>query len=287
MSKFTRRQLLAFFGGTAAVAAFSPAVEKKLFATDGSIAQAVEGPLSFTPVRLPHPLPISARKNSFLPTGINGEGTVVDASANTRLAAYEVLDDVVVPPEYERYVILRWGDRVFPDPNDYVGYNCDFTAFITLNRTFSDGLLWVNHEYVSYPLSVLLANNEDLIGFPTSDRLVLDQDLSSPTRATLGEFLYNLGGSIVRITKNRDGDFVVRRNAQINRRIHGLSGLAINGDRTDGYESVTSWGSRQGDDNYLVATGPAATQVFEGVNSDELGNGAGTTFRWRWFCQCR
>ena len=272
MSKFTRRQLLAFFGGTAAVAAFSPAIEKKLFATDGSIAQAVEGPLSFTPLRLPHPLPIYTTKNSFLPTGINGEGTVVDASANTRLEAYEVLDDVVVPPEYERYVILRWGDRVFPDPNDYVGYNCDFTAFITLNRTFSDGLLWVNHEYVSYPLSVLLANNEDLIGFPTTDRLVLDQDLSSPTRTTLGEFLYNLGGSIVRVTKNREGNFVVRQNAQINRRIHGLSGLAINGDRTDGYESVTSWGSRQGDDNYLVATGPAATQVFEGVNSDGLGN---------------
>ena len=38
---------------------------------------------------------------------------------------------------------------------------------------------------------------------------------------------------------------------------------------------MTSWGPsehEQGDDNYLIGTGPAATDVFEGVNSDGLGN---------------
>jgi secreted PhoX family phosphatase len=38
---------------------------------------------------------------------------------------------------------------------------------------------------------------------------------------------------------------------------------------------VTSWGSRphlQGDSNYLIGTGPAATDVFEGVNADGFGN---------------
>ena len=51
----------------------------------------------------------------------------------TRLAAYTVIDDVVVPPEYERYVIvvLR-GDRVFQNPEDYVGYNADYTGFVPI-----------------------------------------------------------------------------------------------------------------------------------------------------------
>jgi secreted PhoX family phosphatase len=55
------------------------------------------------------------------------------------------VDDVVVPPEFERYVIVRWGDRVFPGQDDYVGYNHDYTAFIPLEGDH-DGLLWVNHE---------------------------------------------------------------------------------------------------------------------------------------------
>ena len=60
-----------------------------------------------------------------------------------------------------------------------------------------------------------------------------------------------------------------------NRRVHLLSGLGINTTRTDGYETVTSWGTtphETGDENYLVGTGPAATDVFEDVNTDGLGN---------------
>ena len=52
------------------------------------------------------------------------------ASQDTKLTSYSVVDDVVVPPEYERYVIVRWGDRVFPDPADYFGYNNDYTGFV-------------------------------------------------------------------------------------------------------------------------------------------------------------
>jgi secreted PhoX family phosphatase len=53
-----------------------------------------------------------------------------------------------------------------------------------------------------------------------------------------------------------------------------LSGIAINGQRSDGYQSVTSWGPaphQQGDDRYLVGTGPAATDVFP-RSTDGLGN---------------
>ena len=56
-----------------------------------------------TPVRLPHQLPIYLSNESFLPTS----GQVGDFGAP--LADCKVLDDVVVAPEFERYLIVAWG----------------------------------------------------------------------------------------------------------------------------------------------------------------------------------
>jgi len=272
MSKITRRQLLIFFGSSAATTVLAPQVTKTLFGINSTSAEAVV-PLSFTPLRLPHPLPIYRELSSFMPMGLNGQGTVMAASQDTRLTSYSIVDDVVVPPEYERYVIVRWGDRVFPNPADYFGYNCDYTGFVGLRGSNDDGYLWVNHEYVSFPMSKEAPDTpSDLASFPTTERAVLGIDLSVKNRDTIGEFLYNLGGSIVRITKQANGRFQAIAGDPLNRRIHGLSGLGINSQRTDKYKDVTSWGTRQGDDNYLIGTGPAATQVFAQVNTDGLGN---------------
>ena len=272
MSTITRRQLLIFFGSSAATTVLAPQLTKTLFGINSSAAEALV-PLSFTPVRLPHPLPIYRELPSFMPTGLNGQGTVMAASQDTKLTSYSVVDDVVVPPEYERYVIVRWGDRVFPNPADYFGYNSDYTGFVSLRGSNGDGYLWVNHEYVSFPMSKVAPEApSDVASFPASDRAVLGIDLSVKNQATLGEFLYNLGGSIVRITKQANGRFQAIAGDPLNRRIHGLSGLAINSQRTDKYKEVTSWGTRQGDDKYLTGTGPAATEVFAQVNTDGLGN---------------
>ncbi|MEG5059615.1 PhoX family phosphatase [Microcoleus sp. A2-C5] len=272
MSKITRRQLLIFFGSSAATTVLAPKLTQTLFGINSSDAVAVL-PTSFTPLRLPHPLPIYREMSSFMPTAPGGIGTVMSASGDTKLTSYSVVDDVVVPPEYERYVILRWGDRVFPDPADYFGYNNDYTGFVGLRGSTDDGYLWVNHEYVSFPMSKIAPEAPtDVASFPATDRAVLGIDLSVKNQATLGEFLYNLGGSIVRITKQADGRFGAIPRDPLNRRIHGLSGLGINSQRSDKYKDVTSWGTRQGDNNFLVGTGPAATQVFAQVNSDGLGN---------------
>ena len=272
MSKITRRQLLIFFGSSAATTVLAPGLTQTLFGINSSDAVAVL-PTSFTPLRLPHPLPIYREVSSFMPTAPGGIGTVMSASGDPKLTSYSVVDDVVVPPEYERYVILRWGDRVFPDSADYFGYNNDYTGFVGLRGSTDDGYLWVNHEYVSFPMSKVAPEApSDVASFPASDRAVLGIDLSVKNRDTLGEFLYNLGGSIVRITKQADGRFRAIAGDSLNRRIHGLSGLGINSQRSDKYKDVTSWGTRQGDNNYLTGTGPAATQVFATVNSDGLGN---------------
>lgn len=284
MSKLTRRQLLAFFGASAATTALAPTLGYKLFGgSNPNVAQAVEGPLSFTPVRLPHPLPVYQTKDSFLPTGL-GQGQFIASSSDTRLMDYTVIDDVIVPPEYERYVIVSWGDRVFPDPDDYVGYNNDYTGFVATgfndpsrgDGRVVDGYLWINHEYVSYPISDLAPGTpDDLAGLPTSFPEVIGFELPSElNREVLGEFMYNIGGSVIRLSRTSPGgQFNVTRDPK-NRRIHGLSGLAINSGRTDGFQSITSWGSRphqQGDSEYLIGTGPAATQVFS-LSSDGLGN---------------
>ena len=70
---------------------------------------------------------------SYLGTGLH-TGTVLPTSSNTQLAAYTVIDDLGVPPEYGRYVIVHWGGRVFQNPDDYVGYNVDSTTHNTIGR---------------------------------------------------------------------------------------------------------------------------------------------------------
>jgi len=276
MSKFTRRQLLVFFGASAGAAVLAPAFGKQQFGGNQTIANAAE-PLKFTPVRLPHPLPIYTQQKSYLPTGIE-QGEVLNPSTNAQLDSYSIVDDVVVPPEYERYVIVSWGDRVFPNQEEYFGYNSDYTGFVPIDgRSPNDGYLWNNHEYVSYPfLFVAPESTRDLAGFPTAYSLVIGRNLPEDRNniEVLGEFMYNVGGSVVRIARpNRSGRFAVVRDSK-NRRIHGLSGLGINSQRSDKYKNVTAWGNKsyqKGDDNYLIGTGPAASEVFP-LSSDGLGN---------------
>ncbi len=84
--------------------------------------------------------------------------------------------------------------------------------------------------------------------------------------------MYNQSGSILRVRRNAAGRFRVVSKNLFNRRIHGLSGLEINSQRTNRHRRVISWGDQQGDQNFLVKTGPAATEDFEEVNSNKLGN---------------
>jgi hypothetical protein len=67
MSKVTRRQLLVFFGASAGTAVLAPALGDTFFDSNSSVAQTVE-PLKFTPVRLPHPLPIYTEQPSYYVT---------------------------------------------------------------------------------------------------------------------------------------------------------------------------------------------------------------------------
>ena len=187
-------------------------------------------------------------------------GSVLGPSADPSLGSYTIHDDVVVPPEYERYVILNWGDRVYPArpggplDQDYAGYNMDFTSFVSLNSAGTDGYLFVNYEYVSYPFDRFAPGTpSNLTTAKGTYPIVIGRKL--PASERLGEYLYNTGASILRIRKGSDGRFQVVAGDAKNRRIHGLSGLGINAERSDEYSGVTGWGSlsyQRGDNNYLL-----------------------------------
>lgn len=276
--ELSRRQFLAFVGVTGGAAAADALLATAAVGADGSVGDFLGR--GATPVRLPHQLPIYLRRDSFLPTS----GQVGDFGAP--LAEYTVLDDVIVAPEFERYLIVAWGDRVFNDRHQYVGYNADYTAFRRLHGA-RDGFLWVNHEYISFPMSLgapetpatlQAANPRPAASFPT----VVGFDIEGPNvpqGTRWGEFLYNMGGSIVRLRKGHSGRYAPVADRR-NRRLHLLSGLALNAGRSDlrpdgtPFSSLVSWGDRrhqQGDRNYLIGTGPAAVEVMP-HSSDGLGN---------------
>lgn len=302
MSTISRRQLLVFFGATAATTTVAPQLVQKLTGQSTGVAQArtplvtaAQG-VNFTPLRLPHPLDIYTEKASYLRTSSNAE--TLPATADPSLLEYEVIDDLVIAPEFERYVIVQWGDRVFPQPTDYFGYNADYTGFVPIGRGDDDGYLWVNHEYISFPFSSLAPEAPaDLANARTSFEEVLGVALpTEKNRLLLGEFMYNQGGSVVRIRRGSNGRYAVQARDAKNRRIHGLSGLGLNQRRTDGYEVVTEWGTfphQQGDLNFLIGTGPAATDVFlnssDGLQQAIIGtayNCSGGTTPWGTILSC-
>ena len=153
-----------------------------------------------------------------------------------------------MPPEYERYVIVHWGDRVFPHDDDYVGYNADYTGFVPIDdhddddheRGGEQGYVG-RQEYVSYPASTLApgivgglqdspTTDNSVLGFsfPTGSRQLQNTlakrlaGLSDVERRQLyGEFYYNQGGSVLVISRHNRKISGSDKQHPKNRRIQG------------------------------------------------------------------
>lgn len=125
-------------------------------------------------------------------------------------------DDLLLAKGLDYHVVLRWGDEI--SPKDRFGFNNDFTCFIPFNENDpTDGLLWVNHEYVN-PLFVS--------GFDSNQ---YENPTNYRTKEQVDKEMYNVGGSIVRI-KQTEGKWTVVHNDPHNRRITAQTPIRLNWD---------------------------------------------------------
>lgn len=158
--------------------------------------------------------------NMAAPTKKNME---VNIKALERLGALAIeglapsnKDDLLLANGLAYHVIVRWGDEI--GPKDSFGFNNDFTCFIPFNDDDpTDGLLWVNHEYV---------NSMFVSGFDATQYTNPD---AHRTREQVDKEMYNVGGSIVRI-KQTSGKWEVVKNDPQNRRITAKTPMTLNWD---------------------------------------------------------
>ncbi|UAL51585.1 DUF839 domain-containing protein [Bacillus sp. CMF21] len=118
-------------------------------------------------------------------------------------------DDLVLPKGYKYEVIAAYGDKI-NQKGDTFGYNNDFTLFFPYEDEKDRGLLWVNHEYIS-----------DLFVFGQT----IKGGYSSEQIKTM---LYNQGGSIIEVVKDRNG-WKMDTESKYARRVTGLTPFALTG----------------------------------------------------------
>jgi secreted PhoX family phosphatase len=127
---------------------------------------------------------------------------------------------------YDADVLIRWGDKLFPDAPDFdpqnqsvesqlqqFGYNNDYVGFVPLNADETRGVLCVNHEYT----------NEEVM-FPGVGRQD-NQDFAGMTRELVEIEMAAHGGSVFEIAKNADNKWEVVLDSPYNRRITALDTL--------------------------------------------------------------
>ncbi|MBU0557285.1 MAG: PhoX family phosphatase [Alphaproteobacteria bacterium] len=135
-----------------------------------------------------------------------------------------------LPPGYQRQVVLRWGDPIFPDAPAFdvmhqnadkarrqFGINNDYTAFLPLpfgSDRSDHGLLVVNHEY---PLPQLM--------FPGLDA---ERVATEITREQVDICIASCGVSVVEVRRT-DGAWQVVTDSPHNRRVTADTPIRISG----------------------------------------------------------
>ena len=122
-------------------------------------------------------------------------------------------DDLLLADGMDYHIIVKWGDKI--NEEDSFGFNNDFTCFIPFDEEYpTDGLLWVNHEYIN-PLFVSNFDSRNKEAKKTKEQVTKE--------------MYNVGGSIVRI-QQKDGKWQVVQNDPYNRRISAHTPIKLNWD---------------------------------------------------------
>lgn len=177
---------------------------------------------------------------------------------------YQVVDDLILPKDFQYQVIASWGD---PVGKSRFGFNNDYLSFLPTGD--QQGLLTVNFEYIS--AVPWMQSYEKVIGESLPFQTVIDSlkkqgksgidvrqlDESDPLRIAITKIaiaaMTDMGLGVIAIKQDEQGKWL-RNNSNLDRRVTGLSGWQ--------------------DGKYLKATGPAVA-IFQkpgqGFN-DQLGD---------------
>ncbi len=173
-----------------------------------------------------------------------------------------IKDDLLLADGFNYDVLISWGDKINAD--EEFGFNNDFTAFIPLNKAADDGLLWVNHEY-HHPMFTS--------GQTADAPITLEQ---------IEKDMLTVGGSIIRIKKNKEGKWNLIPNDKYNRRLTAKTEIPFNwpeeimgsktaiGTMSNCSGGVTPWGTiLTCEENYDMYYGERdfSTGVPEGVKT--------------------
>ncbi len=140
-------------------------------------------------------LGVVAAASLFGPTILTSRASRAD-SPEDRFAFTEIAAGVDethhVADGYRADILLRWGDKLFPDSPEFdplhqsaaaqmkqFGYNNDYVAFIPLGTDQARGILCVNHEYTNEEVMFPGIARQDLICFPDMTAELVDIEMAA------------------------------------------------------------------------------------------------------------
>lgn len=119
--------------------------------------------------------------------------------AQMKPLAPSIQDALILVEGLKGQVMLRWEDELGPSMK--FGSHADFTAYHPLSPDSPrDGILWVNHEYLN-PMLTHRANKEE------------------KTKEEIAREMQEVGGSLVRVRQQANGNWEVVQNDAYNRRL--------------------------------------------------------------------
>lgn len=121
-------------------------------------------------------------------------------------------DELVTVPGVDYNIMMTWGD-IINDRGERFGFNNDYTMSVPFNGKSDESILWVNHEYL-YP-HLFHGRDVALDGPRTRKEVIAEMEA--------------LGGSLLKIKKEKDGLWKVDTRSKYNRRVHGRTPIPFAG----------------------------------------------------------
>jgi len=116
------------------------------------------------------------------------------------LKVTEVIDDVILAEGFEYKVLISAGEAI--SNQDFFGEHNDYIALFPSKTNSNEAMMWVNHEYYSTKF--------------------LGTNVANKTQEMIDKERYAVGGSILKIKKNKQGEWQVQKDEN-NKRITGAT----------------------------------------------------------------